>query len=205
MLPPSTGHPASVTKLSARFLCPALLLAAAGCSESRVEAPPVPSVPEVVQTSSQTETASASATGWRKYDGIRFNIPEDWEEVEARMVDSKYAVQTTDGRIEITLTSMGGGIDANLNRWVKQMQQIPGESVEEDVLTLDGVEAKLIDVRGTFSQVSSQSSTSNSRLIGVALPISPRDFYVKLTGPRDAVASYQDNFRAFLKTAEITD
>jgi len=188
--------------------CPCLVLfsAVAGCGSSEVETPPVPvaSVPEVTQSSPQTKGSPPDASGWRVFDGIRFNIPKDWEEVEARMVDSKYAVQTADGRIEVTLTAMGGGIDANLNRWVKQMQQGPGDSVDEDVLTLDGVEAKLIDVRGTFSQVSSQNSTSNSRLIGVALPISPRDFYVKLTGPRDAVAAYHETFRAFLKTAEIT-
>jgi len=177
----------------------------AGCGGTETEVPPVPVAPvsEVTQTLGPAETSLPTDAGWRRFDGIRFNIPDEWEEVEARMVDSKYALQTADGRIEITLTAMGGGIDANLNRWVKQMQQSPGDSVEEELITLDGVEAKLIDVRGSFSQVSSQSSASHSRLIGVALPISPRDFYVKLTGPRDAVAGYHDSFRAFLKTAEI--
>lgn len=120
------------------------------------------------------------------------------------MVDSKYIMPTDDGDIEITLTSMGGGIDANLSRWIQQMRQEPGDSPEESVMTIDGVEAKMIDVRGIYnSRVGNQTVAKNSRLIGLALPIRPREFYVRLVGPRDAVAGYYEDFRAFLKTAEV--
>jgi hypothetical protein len=186
--------------LSAFFAC-----GLAGCTES--DAPTVPAIPVVDKAASDSEphpTTLPAAGGWRKYDGISFQIPDDWNETEAKMVDSKYVISTDDGDIEVTLTSMGGGIDANLSRWGQQMQQAPGDMPEESVITLDGVEAKMVDVRGVFnSRVGTQQVAKNSRLIGVALPIRPTDFYVKLNGPRDAVANYYDDFRAFLKTAQV--
>mgnify|MGYP002635944248 FL=1 len=177
----------------------------AGCAGS--DPPAIPDVP-VVEASPKERaddtTSLPAAGGWRKYDGVSFQIPDDWTEAEAKMVDSKYIISTDDGDIEVTLTSMGGGIDANLSRWVQQMKQGPGDSPEESVITLDGVEAKMIDVRGVFnSRVGAQQIAKNSRLIGVALPIRPMDFFVKLNGPRDAVAGYYEDFRAFLKTAQI--
>ena len=43
------------------------------------------------------------------------------------MVDSKYIITTEHGEMEMTLTSMGGGVEANLNRWVGQVGREPGE------------------------------------------------------------------------------
>lgn len=179
-----------------------------GCGEPEVDVPEIPTVPVVEVASDEADHHSsdtqAPAGGLRKYDGISFQIPDDWNLTEAKMVDSKYIKSTADGDIEITLTSMGGGIDANLNRWAQQMRQDPGDSPQESVITLDGVEAKMIDVRGIYnSRVGNQTVAKNSRLIGIALPIRPSEFYVRLVGPRDAVAGYYDDFRAFLKTAAV--
>ena len=173
-----------------------------------VDVPEIPTVPAVEEESDSdnhySSDAPAPVGGLRKYDGISFQIPDDWSPTEAKMVDSKYIKPTDEGDIEITLTSMGGGIDANLNRWAQQMRQEPGDSPQESVITLDGVEAKMIDVRGIYnSRVGNQTVAKNSRLIGIALPIRPSEFYVRLVGPRDAVAGYYDEFRTFLKTAEV--
>jgi hypothetical protein len=176
-----------------------------GCADSdSASVPEIQVVEEALADSNDDATMLPAAGGWRKYNGVSFQIPEDWKETEAKVVDSKYIISTDDGDLEVTLTSMRGGIDANLSRWRLQMQQAPGDVPEESVITLDGVEAKMVDVRGVFnSRVGTQQVAKNSRLIGVALPIRPMDFYVKLNGPRDAVANYYDDFRAFLKTAQI--
>lgn len=179
-----------------------------GCGEPGADVPEIPTVPSVEEVSDSdapnSSGAQTPAGGVRNYDGVSFQIPDDWSPTEAKMVDSKYVKSTDEGDIEITLTSMGGGIDANLSRWAKQMRQEPGDSPKESAITLDGVEAKMIDVRGIYnSRVGNQTVAKNSRLIGIALPIRPSEFYVRLVGPRDAVAGYYDEFRAFLKTAEV--
>jgi hypothetical protein len=193
------------TPFAALWLSASMVCGVTGCTDT--DAPTIPAIPIVEESASDSHdspTSLPAAGGWRKYDGVSFQIPEDWKESEAKMVDSKYIISTDDGDIEVTLTSMGGGIDANLSRWGQQMQQAQGDVPEETVITLDGVEAKMVDVRGVFnSRVGTQQVSKNSRLIGVALPIRPMDFYVKLNGPRDAVANYYDDFRAFLKTAQI--
>lgn len=186
----------------------------AGCTEAPTYAPPaipVAEVPEPPTPDSDPGTASGSTTGGstkrREYTGISFEIPSDWRDQEAQMVDSKYVASTEQGDIEITLTSMGGGIDANLDRWVKQIRMDPSDEPTRSTVNIDGVEAKKVDVRGRYSSGvgTDQGTRQETRLIGIAVPLPLRDFYIKLVGPRDAMVEFDDELNSFLKSAQQVD
>ncbi|MBI1313616.1 hypothetical protein GC176_20180 [bacterium] len=185
-----------------------------GCSDpelNSMEAPPVATAGSSTEDDSSAGDAAAEKSGelagdvtTREYAGISFDIPAAWSEIPNQtMVDSKYIVHTAQGDMELTLTSMGGGIEANLNRWVGQVGQAPGDEPTWSTVDVAGIESRMVDVRGSFdSRLPGQSGTQdNWRLIGIAVPL-PRDFFVKLVGPREAVAEFQDDLTVFLKTAK---
>jgi hypothetical protein len=146
----------------------------------------------------------------KRFGGIRFTIPAQWEEQTLSpemqsFVEAKFTIPTSAGPAELSLTSMGGGIRANLDRWIDQVHPAPGESPAESALEIDGVEATWIDIRGTFQGRigSGVESHENWGILGVAIPMRPRDFYLKLVGPREALSEVSHEFRDFAKSARI--
>lgn len=200
--------------LLSRRECVLLAALLAGVSSGCFSEPDTPAVSlPVPQARSAAAPEPASSTGAsgtagssrRQYTGISFEIPAAWKEIpDQQFVDSKFTVSTKAGDVEVTLTSMGGGIEANLERWVGQIHQEPGDEPSWTKLTVCGVESTMVDVRGTFSSGvgAGGGPKPDWRLIGVAVPL-PRDFFVKAVGPREAVAEFQSRLPDVLKTGEI--
>jgi hypothetical protein len=185
-----------------------------GCTKAPPQAPPaIPVAASPMQATADSDdrpapsTASAGSGKRREYTGISFEIPANWTDKAAQMVDSKYVTSTEHGDIEITLTSMGGGIESNLDRWVKQVRREPNDEPTWSTVDIAGVEAKQVDVRGKYaSGVGTDKGTrQETRLIGIAVPLPPRDFFIKLVGPRDAMVEFDDELKSFLKTAQVDD
>jgi hypothetical protein len=187
-----------------------IFLLISGCtSESDVQniVPPVPvadSVP-VGMAAAAAEQGSDGESKHRHYSGIGFAIPNSWRELTGQqMVDSKYIIPTEHGDMEMTLTSMGGGAQMNLDRWVGQVGRDPGEEPNWSTVEVAGIESRMVDVRGSFNSTVGENPGPREdwRLIGVVVPMQ-RDFTMKLVGPREAVVEFQDELDAFLKTAHL--
>jgi len=198
-------------RLSAAFTFASLALA--GCIQSvdsETNVPPVPVAEPVAESATPESSPTEQHDGdgqskHRHYEGIGFAIPNSWQELSGQqMVDSKYIIPTEHGEMEMTLTSMGGGIDANLNRWVGQVGRDAGEEPSWSTVDVAGIDSRKVDVRGSFNSTvgSNPGAKEDWRLIGIAVPL-PRDFFVKLVGPREAVVEFQDELDAFLKTAHL--
>jgi len=198
-------------------VCSLALMAASvtvGCTKAPPQAPPaIPVAASPIQATADssaapaTSTASAESGKRREYTGISFEIPSKWTDTAAQMVDSKYVTSTEHGDIEITLTSMGGGIESNLDRWVKQVRREPNDEPTWSTVDIAGVEAKKVDVRGRYaSGVGTDKGTrQETRLIGIAVPLPLRDFFIKLVGSREAMVEFDDQLKSFLKTAQVDD
>lgn len=97
-------------------------------------------------------------------------------------------------------------MDANLQRWRGQFQLPPGEMPVQRTVRIDGVDAVWLDLRGTFDTGPALNGNAESgmRMIGVAIPRSPRDFYLKLTGPREQLLKAEPEFEEFVKSARFS-
>lgn len=199
-------------KFTVEFITLALMTGfVLGCADQQAQTTPEVPVAEEQDAAAQADVAEesedetpASGSGTRrKYTGISFEIPGNWQSLEAKMIDSKYLVSTDKGDIEVTLTGMGGGLNANLERWVKQVRREPNDEPQWSTVDVAGIESKQVDVRGRYtSGVGNDTGTrQQSRLIGIAVPLPVRDFFVKLVGPREAMVEFDDELKAFLKTA----
>ena len=194
-----------------------VLSLSSGCGEAPVSEVRVRSAGEVVvrkagddsnssSSSSEDGLGSGTASRVKQLTGIRFDVPASWDEQpESEFYEAKYLIGSESGEMMLTLTTMGGGVEANLERWVGQFQQSPGSRPRRDTLRVDGTSSEWLDVRGTFrSRVGNRPGPHEDwRLLGVAIPMRPRPFLLKLVGPRAAVSEFEDEFRSFVRSAQL--
>jgi gluconolactonase len=99
----------------------------------------------------------------------------------------------------------GGGVQANVDRWVKQF-----EAEERKLKIFDGKtkqgEYILVDLTGTWNKpvgppiAMKTTKAPGSRFLGVILkPEKGGDYYIRLTGPEKTVTENAKNFRVAIK------
>lgn len=153
--------------------------------------------------------ASAMASSETPSSSFQWTLPEGWENLPPRMMREAHATIAGQPDVECYLTKLAGrhgGLDLNLNRWRQQMGQ-PDLSAEEIAALpkkpLLGGEATFVTIDGTFGGMSGAVTQENFRLYGLVLVKGEDAYFVKMTGPKDVLATQEANFLAF--SASITE
>jgi hypothetical protein len=103
----------------------------------------------------------------------------------------------------------GGSVEANVQRWVGQMQQPDGRATTEVAMresrTINGLKVSTLDVSGTYVAEMRPGATERHNSPGyrmrtavVETPKGP--YYIKLVGPAKTVATWNDGFNQFLSS-----
>jgi hypothetical protein len=150
----------------------------------------------------------------KSFDGIRLSVPAGWKEVELSpaqqgFIDARFQIPTAHGDVTLTCSSNSGRIETNINRWVGQFHAAGKRPVLEP-LDVGGKKATWVDVQGDFDAgpmagAGPAASGRIERMLGVAIPLGARDFYLKLTGSEAAVADIRTAFREFAREARPTN
>jgi hypothetical protein len=220
---PRNALPALICRTFVAFLIPLISLAAIGCSEdesARRPDPPIVAAPDAGSATAPAKSAGKSQlaanvlkTGpfEKSFDGIHFSVPAGWNEVEnptPEFVDARFQIPTPHGAVKLTFSSNSGGADVNIQRWIGQFQLPPEKKPAIEEVKVDTVTAKWVDLHGEFVGGAMGGSPAPSgpieRMLGVAIPLGPRDFYLKLTGTDAAVSDIRDAFREFVRSARIS-
>ena len=108
----------------------------------------------------------------------------------------------------------GGGVQANLDRWIGQMTQPDGRASGDVARTESrqsraGLPLTIIDLSGTYvAEVTPGSAERFNepgyRLIAAHVETPGGMYYVKLTGPAATVARWHSSVRAFLDSFRMT-
>jgi hypothetical protein len=191
-----------------------MLLALAGCggqdakeiSETRTAAPPqaTPAMP-AGHDMQMPPMGGALPPGHPPVSPYKWQVPEGWSEAPAtsmRIGNFKIAA-SPDAECYLTvLTGAAGGVDANINRWRRQMGQ-PELKPEEiaalakvDVL---GMPAPVVEIAGSFTGMAGQQFPDHM-LLGTVVMLADETLFVKMTGPAAVVSSEKDHFLAFCKS-----
>lgn len=206
--------------------CASLTLAAVlaiGCDSgqsARTDDPPVAFAPKASESSPADAHRAAGETKALKtgpfeksFDGIRFSVPAGWREVELApaqqgFIDARFQIPTPHGDVTLTFSSNAGGIDTNVRRWVGQFHPPAGKQPVIEELDVAGKQATWVDFVGEFdagpmggnaARVSAAAPVE--RMLGVAIPLGSRDFYLKLRGSDAAVSDVRAAFREFARAA----
>jgi hypothetical protein len=163
-------------------------------------------------TAGEPSATKRAQTGSRelKFDGISFTAPAGWKEVDIPpekqgFIDAQFLVPTGDQELTLTLSSAGGGIESNVDRWKTQFQMAPGTNPIVEPIDVGTQKGTWVDISGTFSggMAGKGGVQTGWRMLGVGIPAKPRDFYLKLTGPAEAVEKAREPLRAFASTARF--
>jgi hypothetical protein len=103
----------------------------------------------------------------------------------------------------------GGSVEANLERWMGQMQQPDGKPSKDraktDTLTVNGLKVSMLDVTGTYTAEMAPGSESHHnnagyRLRGAVIETPKGPYFVKLVGPEKTIGKWEDEFKNYINS-----
>ncbi|MCI0489488.1 MAG: hypothetical protein L0229_23090 [Blastocatellia bacterium] len=169
---------------------------------------------------SQTGTAT-SQSGASSATGLRFQAPFGWveERPSSNMRVAQYRLPQAEGDSEdgsLVLyyfgEGQGGSVQANLDRWIGQMEQPDGGSSKEkattETMTVNGLNATLLDVQGTYTAEmmpggGDRHNKSNYRMRAAVVETPRGAYFVKLVGPANTISRWDQAYMSFIKSFEF--
>jgi len=108
--------------------------------------------------------------------------------------------------------SQGGSAQANIDRWISQMQQTDGgaskDKAKTETITVNGLKVMTVDVSGTYTaEMAPGSGTfhndSNWRLRAAVIETAKGNYFVKAVGPAKTMARWDQSVTDYLKSLEF--
>ena len=168
-------------------------------------------------SSSQSNTAqSATASG-----ELHYKAPDGWvtEKSSSAMRAAQYRLPKADGDSEdasLVLyyfgATQGGSAQANIDRWIAQIQQADGSSSKDkaktETMTVNGLKVATVDVSGTYTaEMAPGSGTmhndANYRLRASVIETPKGNYFLKLVGPTKTVGHWEQAYTDYLKSFEF--
>jgi hypothetical protein len=162
----------------------------------------------VVATVAQAEEAG----------GLTWSAPKEWEAQGARaMRVATYRIPPSKGEEPGELAifyfgqGQGGGVDANVKRWVGQFQKPDGKPLtDKDAKTkkdtVNGLPVTTVDVKGTYAgggpMMGPSTPKPGYRLLGAIVEGPEGAIFFKLTGSEKTVAASEKPFRKLLDSVK---
>lgn len=119
--------------------------------------------------------------------------------------------ESTDGRL--TIMSATGGVEPNIERWIGQFAQPDGKPTKERAKVekhkVNGHTVHYVDVSGTFLDRPMPASPDvekrpDYRMLGAIIETEKHGLqFIKLTGPKDTIATAEKGFKEFLDSLKV--
>jgi hypothetical protein len=152
---------------------------------------------------------------------LRYKAPDGWvtEKPSSGMRVAQYKLPKADGDSEdasLVLyffgASQGGSVQANIDRWIGQMQQADGSASKDkaktDNLTVNGLKVTTVDVTGTYTAEMSPGSgdrhnNADYHLRAAVIETPKGNYFAKLVGPVKTIARWDQAYTDYLKSFEF--
>ena len=151
---------------------------------------------------------------------ITMQAPKTWEKKQprTRIVEYEFAAKAAEGdqaEGRITIMGAGGGVEANIERWMGQFEAPKGKTVKDltqvDKLTVDGVEVHVVKITGVFKDQpggpfagGKVTLRDNYQMLGAIITTEKLgDYFIKLYGPKATVAANEEALREMVKSLEV--
>jgi hypothetical protein len=147
--------------------------------------------------------------------GLTFTTPPGWQTVKpassmrvAEFTLPRAAGDAEDAQLVVYYFSgQGGSVQANIDRWVGQMQQPGGKpsgaTAQRTTRKVNGLAVTLLDISGTYVAEMSPGATErnnkpNFRLRAGVVETANGPYYIKLTGPEKTITKWDQAFEQFV-------
>jgi hypothetical protein len=146
--------------------------------------------------------------------GLSFTAPEGWHQSPAsssmRVAEftlPRAAGDTEDAQLIVYyFGGSGGSVDANITRWIAQMQQPDGKPIVDAKRvsrTVNGLSVTLVDVAGTYVAETAPGASAHHnkphfRLRAGVVDTPNGPYFIKLTGPEKTVTRWDRAYEQFI-------
>jgi hypothetical protein len=178
------------------------------------------SAPVVISNSASPPQGPAAPTASSTQGELRLKAPDGWtsERPSSSMRVSQYQLPAAEGDAEAASLvvyyfgpGQGGSTNANIERWIGQMQPPGGASSKDsaatETQTVNGLKVTLLDVSGTYTggdmAGSSGQAKPNFRMRAAVIDTPKGAYFIKLVGPKKTIDRWDQGFREFIKSAEF--
>ena len=152
---------------------------------------------------------------------LRYKAPEGWvkEQPSSAMRVAQYKLPKVEGDGEDASlvvyffgATQGGTIQANIDRWISQMQQPDGSSSRDkaktETTTVNGLKVTTVDVAGTYTAemapgTGNQRNDPNYRLRAAVIETPKGNYFLKLVGPAKTMGRWEQSVTDFEKSFEF--
>jgi hypothetical protein len=146
-----------------------------------------------------TSAPPGGSTGAREFAFVK---PESWTEAPAKAFSLlTFAVSHEGKSAEITLSSVGGDLHTNINRWRGQVGLPP---LAGDELTASLKKVETLGVQADYAELTSPAESQDPKtILGVAAVVEGRQYFIKLTGDPTVAEREKANFESFVKSLKF--
>src|SRR5258706_6423846 len=152
---------------------------------------------------------------------LRYKAPDGWvkEQTTSSMRVAQYKLPKTEGDPEDALlviyffgATQGGAVQANIDRWISQMQQPDGSASKDkartETSTVNGLKVTSVDVSGTYTaEMAPGSGTThndkNYRMRAAVIETPRGNYFLKLVGPAKTMDHWEQSFTNFVQSFEF--
>ena len=153
---------------------------------------------------------------------VKFKVPDGWvaEKTTSNMRVAQYKLPKAAGDLEDASLILyyfgqgqGGSTQANIDRWINQMQQPDGkpskDKAKSDTMTVNGLKVTTVDVSGTYTAEmtpgtgGAMTNNANYRLRAAVIETPKGSYFAKLIGPEKTVAQWDQAFMNYVKSFEF--
>jgi hypothetical protein len=152
---------------------------------------------------------------------LHYKAPDGWaaEKPSSTMRVAQYKLPKVEGDKEdasLVLyyfgATQGGTPQANIDRWISQMQQPEGSATNDkaktETMTVNGLKVTTVDVAGTYTaEMAPGSGTmhndANYRLRAAVIETPKGNYFLKLVGPAKTMGRWEQSVTDFVKSFEF--
>jgi hypothetical protein len=144
-------------------------------------------------------------------------VPAGWQNgPEKPMRTATYLIPAakgdSDGGECAVFMNIGGGVDANIQRWIGQFEQPDGSpsdsKAKQKKETINGFSVTTVDLTGIFkgggmAMGQTPAKKTGYRLLGAIVETPQGEVFFKLTGPEKTITAAQPGFQSLLKSIKM--
>ena len=132
---------------------------------------------------------------------IKFTLPKGWKEVPAgQFQTSRFVVGDEKEPVEISISSAGGDLASNINRW---RGQVGLEPISDEQIASAMTPTKVSGQSGLQIEVIGPPGEKQQAILGVIVPSAGRNLFIKLKGPAKPALEQKKNFDEFVKSLKL--
>lgn len=132
---------------------------------------------------------------------IKFTLPEGWKETPPGQFQiSRFVVGDGKEPVEISISSAGGDMSANINRW---RAQVGLEPIDAPAIATALFATEVFDLKAQQIEIIGPPGEKQQAILGVIAPSGRTNWFIKLKGPVKPALEQKKKFEEFVKSLKM--